>query len=157
MVGASTVLVLLYARVAGTLAQELAPRIARARLWLVIANTILVCAILLFAFVERANDAADVAKAGAPVEPVRIFGVELLGFRADLAMIALADPKAATTDAYKELKDADTLLYLGRSSSSLVVYEKDRQSAWHLPASIFAVRAMNCETNVRDRNPACPD
>jgi hypothetical protein len=91
-----------------------------------------------------------------------VFGVEVLTLRADLSRVVPADPKAVHARAYEQLtarNDAGKrrkLLYLGRSGSTLVVYEVDRQSAWHLPASSFAVRAMNCETKLPGRDPACP-
>jgi hypothetical protein len=107
--------------------------------------------------VLRANHQADNAKKGVPVEPLRVFGLEILSFRADLAHVELADPKAAEAEAYEEVKGADKLLYLGRADGAVVLYEPARQSSWRLPASTFAVRTLNCETKLLDKDPECPD
>jgi hypothetical protein len=150
--GVTIVLVLLV----GLLVLFLLINLGPYRLWVLVAVPVVVFVVLLAAMTAFANDQADRAKAGTPVEPFEVLGLEILSYRANLAQVELTDPKAAGSEAYKQLKDADRLMYLGRSGSSLVVYETGRQSAWHLPASSFAVRALNCETSRKDRDPDCP-
>jgi hypothetical protein len=38
-------------------------------------------------FVKEADDRADQVKQGAPLDPVRLLGLEILGMRADLASL----------------------------------------------------------------------
>jgi hypothetical protein len=149
----STALTLLYVRFFG----RTLPELKRLRLWLLGLNVVFVSAVLLFGFSQRANEQADNVKEGTPVEPFRLIGLEILSFRADLARVELADPKAAESEAYKEIAGADKLLYLGRADGAVVLYEPGRQSSWRLPTSAFAVRTLNCETNKASRDPECPD
>jgi hypothetical protein len=143
-------------------AELMAPdRFGRYRTWVISVFVAINCAVLLYIFIGLANSRADDAKHGRPVEPIEWLGVEILTLRADLTRVVPADPKAVETQAYEQLTAPNatgkrrTLLYLGRSGGTLVVYEVDRQSAWHLPASSFAVRALNCETKLPGRDPAC--
>jgi hypothetical protein len=158
LVGAATLVAwLLVRRLSGS------PIGRRYSKWLVAFLIVYMCLGLVILFSNAANERADQAKNGNPVEPIEILGVELLALRADRARVVLVDPKAEQTQAYGQLKtarepkDRKKLLYLGRSGGTLVVYEVDRQSVWHLPASSFAVRALNCETTLPGRDPACPD
>jgi hypothetical protein len=153
LVALSTALTLLCVRFFG----QALPELKRIRLLLLGLNVIAVSAVLLVAFSQLANDQADNAKDGSPVQPFRLLGLEILPFRADLARVELADPKAAEADVYEEVEGADKLFYLGRADGAVVLYEPGRQSSWRLPASAFAVRTLNCETTKPNRDPACPD
>jgi hypothetical protein len=153
LVAVSTALTLLYVRFFG----RTRPELKRLRLWLLGLNVVFVSAVLLVGLSRQANHQADNAKNGIPVEPLRWLGLEIMSFRADLARVELADPKAAESEAYEEVKRADKLLYLGRADGAVVLYEPGQQSSWRLPASAFAVRALNCETNKPSRDPGCPD
>jgi hypothetical protein len=104
---------------------------------------------------DDARDAAEKARAGTPVGPLTLLGLEVVTLRADRAEVRLADPKAASSETYLALRDRRRLLYLGRSGTSLVLYDPDRQSSWRIPASMFTVRTLNCELNVKTRDPAC--
>jgi hypothetical protein len=107
-------------------------------------------------FTRAANTRADQVKQGLPVEPVRIFGLEFLSVRADLANVKATNLNAAPTPVLKKLRGREKLLYLGRTSSTLVLYDANAQSSWHVPASAVAVRVANCETR-RATDPDCPD
>jgi hypothetical protein len=48
-------------------------------------------------------------------------------------------------------------MYLGRSGSTLVLYDPDSQSSWKIPAPVFTVKTFNCDTNVKDRDSTCVD
>ncbi len=73
------------------------------------------------------------------------------------AEVSAADPKAAGSETYLELRGRTRLMYLGRSGSSLVLYDASRQSSWQIPSSLFTVRSVNCEEHVQPRDPVCPD
>jgi hypothetical protein len=153
MLAIQTVFSLLYLRFFG----DHLPSVPRPKLWVIGFNAVFVSVFLLIFFSNLANSRADQAKGGVPVEPYRFLGLEILSLRADLADITLVDPKAAEAAAFREVDAAEKLLYLGRSDGSVVLYEPGKQSSRRLPASVFAVRALNCETNKEDRDPACPD
>jgi hypothetical protein len=106
---------------------------------------------------DDARDAAARARTGTPVGPLTLLGLEVVALRADRAEVRPADPKAADSAAYLALRDRKRLMYLGRSGTSLVLYDPDSQSSWQIPASMFTVRTFNCDTNVEARDPACQD
>lgn len=115
-----------------------------------------VCVLVAGLFARAANTRADRVKQGLPVEPVRIAGIELLSVRADLAHVKPTDRNAARSSGLEKLRGRDKLLYLGRTSSTLVLYDANSQNSWHVPASAVAVRVANCETQ-RATDPGCPD
>jgi hypothetical protein len=102
-----------------------------------------------------ARDAAARARAGTPVGPLTLLGLEVVALRADRAELHPADPKAADAAAYLALRDEERLMYLGRFGTSLVLYDPEQQSSWQVPASMFTVRTLNCDRNVEGRDPAC--
>ena len=116
----------------------------------------LVCVLVAGLFARAANTRADRVKQGLPVEPVRIAGIELLSVRADLADVKPTDPNSAPSPVLEELRGSNKLLYLGRTSNTLVLYDAHTQSSWQVPASAVAVRVANCETR-RAEDPECPD
>jgi hypothetical protein len=115
-----------------------------------------VCVLFAGLFARAANTRADQVKAGLPVEPVRIAGIEILSVRADLAKVKPIDLNARPSSALEELRGRDKLFYLGRTAGTLVLYDANTQSSWHVPASTLALRVANCETR-RVTDPACPD
>jgi hypothetical protein len=116
----------------------------------------LVCVLFAGLFARAANTRADQVKAGLPVEPVRIAGIDVLSVRADLAKVKPIDLNARPSSALQELRGRDKLFYLGRTAGTLVLYDANTQSSWHVPASALALRVANCETR-RATDPACPD
>jgi len=115
-----------------------------------------VCISVAALFARAANSRADRVKLGLPVEPVRIAGIELLSVRADLAEVTPTDLNARPSSGLEHLRGREKLLYLGRNSGTLVLYDANTQSSWHVPASALAVRVANCETR-HATDPDCPD
>lgn len=102
-------------------------------------------------FMFTADSWADRVKQGKPVEPVMIIGVEILGVRADLAQVEpVADgDESATLRALERRPDVNPeLLYLGRSSAAVILYDSKTQSAEHIPDAYVIVTALNCETKM---------
>jgi hypothetical protein len=119
----------------------------------------LTVAVIAFFLIDDAREAAAKARNGTPVGPLTLKGVEVVALRADRAEVIPADPQAANSETYRQLKNREPLMYLGRSGSGLVLYDPDRERSWQIPASMFTVRTLNCEENVdqNQRDSDCPD
>jgi hypothetical protein len=106
-------------------------------------------------FTVVADSWADRVKRGEPVEPLAIGNIEILGARADLARIeAVAEGQKSST--LRELEQRSIanprLLYLGRSSTGIVLYDSKNHHAVHIPRTYVIVTSLNCETkNSKDR------
>ena len=140
----------------------LAPAPTAARLGVLAVATVvgLTGAVAVF-MISGANARADAVKDGKPLEPLRIFGIEVLGIRADLADVEVLRPStgsAATTTAtaaiLQALRDRSDeekpLFYLGRTATSFVLYDSEHQTALYIPTATAVVQTHNCETKRRD-------
>jgi hypothetical protein len=102
-------------------------------------------------FMVTADSWADRVKHGQPVEPVTIGGIEILGARADLARVeAIAEGEQSSTLRALEQRPAANpeLLYLGRSSTSVVLYDSHSHRSEHIPSAYVIVTSLNCETKL---------
>jgi hypothetical protein len=125
---------------------------------LIIGGLIAVVVIGLF-LMDDAREAAEKARAGKHVGPLTLVGLEVVAIRADPAEVRPANEEAARSETYLDLRDQTSLMYLGRSGSTLVLYDPSDQSSWKIPASAFTVKTFNCDTNIReeDRDSRCLD
>jgi hypothetical protein len=76
---------------------------------------------------DDAREAAQKARAGKPVGPLTLLGLEVVAIRADPAEVRPANTEAARSETYLALRDQTQLMYLGRSGSTLVLL-RSRQS-----------------------------
>jgi hypothetical protein len=106
-----------------------------------------------------ADRQADTVKEGGVIEPWRfLFGIEVLGVRADPAAVQPVSRSRTDAEPAPRRLPVGDLFYLGRSDGTVVLYEagrKGEQHVWHLPASAISVRASNCETKHSARDPLC--
>jgi hypothetical protein len=89
------------------------PKLATHRAIALAAAVILVgvCALTVAFFVKEADDRADRVKKGAPLEPVRFIGLEILSMGADLASLRPVGRRSAFDDIPAELRGRSDLLY----------------------------------------------
>lgn len=113
--------------------------------------------------INGANNRADAVKRGKPLEPLRVFGLELLSIRADIADVeilrsgeagAQVVPLPEQDQILADLQDRDpatdrALFYLGRSAASSVLYDSQTQRVLYVPNAVAVVRTYNCETRYR--------
>jgi hypothetical protein len=140
------------------------PVIATGAVWV----CLIALALAIF-LIEGANNRADAVKRGKPLEPLRVFGVELLSIRADVAGVeilrlseagAQMAPLPEHDQILADLRERDpatdrALFYLGRSTASSVLYDSQTQRVLYIPNALVVVRSYNCET--RYRNEWCDD
>ena len=100
---------------------------------------------LVAVFLWKANDWADAVKQGKAVNPANVFGIELLAVRADPARVQPIGERAQASPMVKSLYGRE-LMYLGRTASTVVLYDPDIEHAIHVPAAMVMVETSNCET-----------
>jgi hypothetical protein len=108
---------------------------------------------LVSVFLWKANDWADAVKKGNPVNPANVLGIELLAVRADPARVEPIGARAQASRMVSGLEGRE-LMYLGRTTSTIVLYDPDREHAIHVPAAMVMVETSNCETKF-NTDPKC--
>ena len=108
---------------------------------------------LVAVFIWRANDWADAVKKGKAVNPANLLGIELLAVRADPARVQPLGERARASQVLTGLHGRE-LMYLGRTPSTVVLYDPKREHAIHVPAAMVMVETSNCETKF-NTEPVC--
>jgi hypothetical protein len=104
-------------------------------------------------FIWKANDWADAVKKGKAVNPANLLGIELLAVRADPAVVQPVGDRARASQILTGLHGRE-LMYLGRTPSTVVLYDPAAQHAIHVPAAMVMVETSNCETKF-NTEPKC--
>ncbi len=104
-------------------------------------------------FARFANSRADQVKNGRALEPIGVFGVEMLAVRADPATVEPIGRSVAQVKLLRRVR-GHRLFYLGRSATTMVLYDQTTQRALYLPAATIMVETSNCETR-KNQDAAC--
>lgn len=105
-----------------------------------------VCVVGVVPFARFANSRADQVKNGRALEPIGFLGVEMLAVRADPAKLQPIGRSPAQLKLLRRVRD-HRLFYLGRSATTMVIYDQTTQRALYLPAATIMVETSNCETS----------
>jgi hypothetical protein len=117
----------------------------------------LVGVVFVLRFIIAADQWADRVKRGEPVEPLSFAKVEVLGARADLVQVEAVGDGTESTKLQaleKRSRQNPELLYLGRSSTHVLLYDSQLQRTVQIPSGSVVVTAFNCETKL-STDPAC--
>lgn len=95
-------------------------------------------------------EAADMARSGNSVRPLRLFGLPLLAIQADSATLQPTN-KARTLPGIWDLHDR-SVLYLGQTGGTGVLYDAARGQVIYTPMSSLVLHVRNCADD-----PPAPD
>ena len=104
-------------------------------------------------FARFANSRADQVKNGRALEPIGLFGVELLAVRADPAKVEPIGRPSLSPKLLRAVR-AHNLFYLARSPTAIVLYDQTTQRVLHLPPATVMIETSNCETS-KNRDKVC--
>jgi hypothetical protein len=122
----------------------------RSNVVFVVVGTVFVLIVVFSIPLQLAQDGARAVQAGDPVGPVRL-GVPVLAIHADPVTVEPVG-KPGDSPAAQRLQGKETLLYLGQSGGTVVLYDAIAQSAIYVPASSIVLYVANC----RGRRPPLP-